>query len=133
MAIKTARYAGDFETITDPSDVRVWGACLVDIDTSETAFIGNSIESFFDFLRDRNTVVYFHNLKFDGEFILSYLLRNGYTYSDSHESETFETLITDDGIFYSITVYFEKKKKKYKKVVFYDSLKKTAFQSFCYF
>lgn len=128
MAIKTIRYAGDFETITDPSDVRVWGACLVDIDTSETAFIGNSIESFFDFLRDRNTVVYFHNLKFDGEFILSYLLRNGYTYSDSHEGRTFETLITDDGIFYSITVYFEKKKKKYKKVVFYDSLKKLPFK-----
>lgn len=128
MAIKTARYAGDFETITDPSDVRVWGACLVDIDTSETAFIGNSIESFFDFLRDRNTVVYFHNLKFDGEYILSYLLRNGYTYSDSHESGTFETLITDDGVFYSITVYFEKKKKKYKKAVFYDSLKKLPFK-----
>ena len=128
MAIKTTRYAGDFETITDPSDVRVWGACLVDIDTSETAFIGNSIESFFDFLSDRNTVVYFHNLKFDGEFILSYLLRNGYAYSDSHESGTFETLITDDGIFYSITVYFEKKKKKYKKVVFYDSLKKLPFK-----
>lgn len=128
MAIKTARYAGDFETITDPSDVRVWGACLVNIDTSETAFIGNSIESFFDFLKDRNTVVYFHNLKFDGEFILSYLLRNGYRYSDTHESGTFETLITDDGVFYSITVYFEKKKKKYKKVVFYDSLKKLPFK-----
>lgn len=128
MAIKTARYAGDFETITDPSDVRVWAACLVDIDTSETAFIGNSIESFFDYLKDRNTVVYFHNLKFDGEFILSYLLRNGFTYSDSHEGGTFETLITDDGVFYSITVYFEKKKKKYKKVVFYDSLKKLPFK-----
>ena len=128
MAIKTAQYAGDFETITDPADVRVWAACLVDIETSETAFIGNSIESFFDFLKNRNTVVYFHNLKFDGEFILSYLLRNGYAYSDSHEGGTFETLITDDGVFYSITVYFEKKKKKYKKVVFYDSLKKLPFK-----
>lgn len=127
MAIKTARYAGDFETITDPSDVRVWAACLVDIDTTETAFIGNSIEAFFDFLRDRNTIVYFHNLKFDGEFILSYLLRNGYRHTDTHEGGTFETLITDDGVFYSITVYFEKMKKKYKKVVFYDSLKKLPF------
>lgn len=128
MATKTIRYVGDFETITDPSDVRVWGSCLVDIDTTETAFIGNNIESFFDFLRDKNTVVYFSNLKFDGEFILSYLLRNNYRYSDSHESKTFETLITDDGVFYSITVYFEKKNKKYKKVVFYDSLKKLPFK-----
>lgn len=128
MSTKTIRYAGDFETITDPADVRVWGACLVDIDTAETAFIGNSIESFFDFLREKNTVVYFHNLKFDGEFILSYLLRNGYKHNDTHDGGTFETLITDDGVFYSITVYFEKKKKKYKKVVFYDSLKKLPFK-----
>ena len=128
MAVKTARYAGDFETITDPSDVRVWAACLVDIDTAETVFLGNSIEAFFDFLRNRNTTVYFHNLKFDGEFILSYLLRNGYKHNDTHSSGTFETLITDDGVFYSITVYFEKKNKKYKKVVFYDSLKKLPFK-----
>lgn len=128
MAIKTRRYVGDFETTTDPTDVRVWAACLVDIDSSETAFIGNSIESFFNFLKDKNTVVYFHNLKFDSGFLLDYILHNGYTYSDSHAAGTFETLITDDGVFYSITVYFEKKNKKYKKVVFYDSLKKLPFK-----
>ena len=66
--------------------------------------------------------------KFDGEFILSYLLSHGYTYNTSHDGGTFETLITDDGLFYSITVYFEKKKKKYKKVTFYDSLKKLPFK-----
>ncbi len=106
----------------------MWASCAVNIETLETAFIGNSIESFFDFLRDKNTICYFHNLKFDGEFILSYLLRNGFTYSDSRRGGTFETLITDDGIFYSITVIFEKKNKKYNKVVFYDSLKKLPFK-----
>lgn len=128
MAIKQGLYAGDFETTTTSDDVRVWASCLVDINTCETAFIGNDIDSFFDFLKNKNSVVYFHNLKFDGEFILSYLLTKGYRYTDTRESGTFETLITDDGIFYSITVYFEKKNKKYKKVVFYDSLKKLPFK-----
>ena len=127
MAVKRKQYVGDFETTTDPQDVRVWASCLVEIDTAATAFIGNDIESMFNFLKDKNSIVYFHNLKFDGEFILSYLLSHGFTYSDTRAARTFETLITDDGIFYSITVYFEKQNKKYKKVVFYDSLKKLPF------
>lgn len=128
MAIKSYKFVGDFETTTDPNDVRVWASCLVNIDTLETSFVGNDIDSFFKYLENKNSVVYFHNEKFDGEFILSYLLSRGYKYSDTKESRTFETLITDDGVFYSITVYFEKKNKKYKKVVFYDSLKKLPFK-----
>ena len=130
MSTNVIKYAGDFETTTTPDDLRVWASCLVTIDTGETAFIGNDIDSFFDFLRKRNSVVYFHNLKFDGEFILSYLLRNGYRHDvrKTRDPGTFDTLITDDGVFYSITVYFERKNKKYKKVVFYDSLKKLPFK-----
>lgn len=128
MSIKRLRLACDFETTVDLSDVRVWASCAVNIETLETEFIGNSIESFFEWLQDKNTVCYFHNLKFDGEFILSYLLRNGYKYSEEGKAKTFKTLITDGGIFYSIEVVFEKLNKKYKKVVFYDSLKKLPFK-----
>ena len=128
MAIKSVKVAADFETTVDPNDCRVWAACAVDIETLETVHISNSIESFFEWLKDKNTVCYFHNLKFDGEFILSYLLRNGYKYSDSREPNTFDTLITDTGLWYSVTVIFEKKNKKYKKVTFYDSLKKLPFK-----
>lgn len=125
---KRKMYEGDFETTTDPSDVRVWASCLVDIDNYDTAFIGNDIDSFMHFLSQRNSVVLMHNLKFDGEFILSWLLSHGFTYSSSRENKTFDTLITDDGIFYSITVVFRKENKKYKKVVFQDSLKKLPFK-----
>jgi len=128
MAIKSVKVAADFETTTDPNDCRVWAACAVDIDSLETVHISNSIDAFFEWLKDKNTVCYFHNLKFDGEFILSYLLRNGYRYSNSREPKTFDTLITDTGIWYSVTVIFEKKNKKYKKVAFYDSLKKLPFK-----
>lgn len=128
MAIKSLKLVGDFETTTNPSDVRVWGSCAVNIESGKTEFIGNNIESFFDFLKDKNSVVYFHNLKFDGEFILFYLLTHGFKYSDRGENNTFSTLITDDGVFYSITVIFERLNKKLKKVVFYDSLKKLPFK-----
>ena len=129
MAIKVTRYEGDFETTTDPNDVRVWASCLVNIETCEVDFIGNGIHDFFEFLKNRNSIVYKHNLKFDGEFILSYVLRVlKFKYSEKKEAGTFNCLITDDGLFYMIEVIFEKKNKKYKKVTFYDSLKKLPFK-----
>lgn len=128
MAIKSQKIVADFETTTKRDDVRVWAACAVDIDTLETVHIGNSIDGFMEWLSNKNTVCYFHNLKFDGEFILHYLLTHGYKYSDKPGERTFETLITDDGVFYSITVYFAAGNKKYKKVTFYDSLKKLPFK-----
>lgn len=128
MALKTQKIVSDFETTTDKNDVRVWAVCSVDIDSDETVYIGNSIEGYFDWLKDKNTVCFFHNLKFDGEFILHYLLTHGYEYSDEPKEHCFETLITDTGIFYSITVYFKRENKKWKKVVFYDSLKKLPFK-----
>ncbi len=127
---KTKKYMCDFETTTDINDCRVWAWCLVDIETAETVSIGNDIDTLFEFLQDKNSVVYFHNLKFDGEFILSWLTRNKYKYNDGKvkKEKTFDTLITDGGVFYSITVIFKVMNKRYHKVVFYDSLKKLPFK-----
>lgn len=125
MAIKTLKIVADFETTTDPEDLRVWAVCAVDIDTLETVYLGNSLEGFMAWLKDKNTTVYFHNARFDTEFIFPYLMKElGFKYSKSRESGTFDTLITDTGVFYSATIYFEKQNKKYKKAVIYDSLKK---------
>ena len=128
MAIKTQKIVADFETTTDKPDVRVWAVCAVDIETLETVYLSNSLPDFINWLSNKNTICYFHNLKFDLEFILAHILREGWEYSDSHEPKTFESLISDDGVFYSCTMYFSKEKKKYKKVVFYDSLKKLPFK-----
>lgn len=132
MSSKRLKIVADFETTTDKNDVRVWAVCAVDIETTDTLFISNSIDDFFEWLSSKNSVCYFHNLKFDGEFIISWLLKNGYTFEDTHQPRTFSTLITDSGIFYAIEVYFSftesKGKRKYKKVVFYDSLKKLPFK-----
>ncbi len=121
------KFVGDFETVTWLDDeTYVWAWALCDIST-ENIEIGNNIESFFDYLlKYKNPVCYFHNLKFDGEFILYYIMKNGFTYVKNKEDikdKTFTTLISQMGQFYQITVYFKKENKSYKKITFIDSLK----------
>lgn len=129
MAKNRQTLMADFETTTDPEDCRVWAVCAVDVDTQEVVHLGHTLDGFMEFLCGINSVCYFHNLKFDGEFILHWLLTHGFEYSDSRADHTFQALITDDGLFYSIEVVFQKLAgKKYKKVVFYDSLKKLPFK-----
>ena len=65
-------------------------------------------------------------LKFDGEFLIYWLLHNGFKHVEKRteiEENTFTTLISDLGQFYNITVYFKKKNKHVQKVTFIDSLK----------
>ena len=120
------RFTADFETSTWIEDSSfVWAWALCEIENTHNIDVGNTIEGFFERIkRENNPYIYFHNLKFDGEFILFYLLKNGYEYVESREkrSNTFSTLISDMGMFYQIEVYFEVG-KKVKKVTFIDSLK----------
>ena len=120
------RFTADFETSTwEENETWVWAWSLCDIENPDHVDIGNSIESFFERVKkENNPYIYFHNLKFDGEFILYYLITNGYEWVESKEkrNNTFSTLISDMGLFYSIEVYFEVGKKT-KKVTFIDSLK----------
>ena len=121
------RFTADFETATwINNETWVWAWALCDIDEPDHVDVGNSIDEFFIRIRkENNPIIYFHNLKFDGEFILYYLMNNGYEYVESRErrNNTFSTLISDMGLFYQIEVYFEVNKKKTKKVTFIDSLK----------
>ena len=120
------RFTADFETATwNPEETWVWAWALCDIEDVSHVEEGNSIESFFERIKkEANPYIYFHNLKFDGEFILYYLMKNGYEHVEAREkrNNTFSTLISDMGLFYSIEVYFEVGKKT-KKVTFIDSLK----------
>lgn len=120
-------YSADFETTTDENDCRVWAWGVKEIGDSDSFFYGNSIESFFEFIeRSNNATYYFHNLKFDGEFIMCYLFENGFKHvidRKDEDTKTFTTLISDKGQFYSIKIIFEKKGKKTNAVTIYDSLK----------
>lgn len=120
------RFTADFETATwNSSKTWVWAWSLCDIENPENIDVGNDIETFFERIKkEANPYIYFHNLKFDGEFILYYLMTHDFEYVESNEkrNNTFSTLISDMGLFYQIEVYFEVGKKT-KKVTFIDSLK----------
>jgi hypothetical protein len=105
-------YVADFETTTDPNDCRVWGYGVYDIENNVSTF-GNSISSFMGKLISlpNNSKIFFHNLKFDGEFILYHLKDLGYEWVNERflYHNQFSTLITDRGVFYSITIQYKKK------------------------
>lgn len=123
------RFTADFETTTDEKDCRVWAYALCEIGKPDNFFYGNNIDDFFKILQYKreNYILYFHNLKFDGEYIFNYLLNNGYECikdKKDRKTKTFTTLISDTGQFYSIEIFFEVDNKKHiNKVTIYDSLK----------
>ena len=118
---------GDFETTIDINDCRVWASCLVDVSNNRVVHLSNSIDDTLKFLKELSKYtsvnVYYHNLKFDGEFWIQHLMNNGFTYNEKlNEKNTFNTLITDTGAFYKMTVKFNKGKNA-NKIHFLDSLK----------
>lgn len=123
------KYCADFETTTAEDDCRVWGFGVVNIDDLKEIEVGNSIDQFMGWCQSsrQNKEIYFHNLKFDGEFIISWLLNNGYEYSEIKRENTFSCLISSSMQFYSIEVIYKSYSKRLRKTTFYDSLKKLPF------
>lgn len=124
-----SKYVADFETTTYINDCRVWAYSIINIEDLNNFKYGNNIDDFMKLLENskENMTIFFHNLKFDIEFILNWLFRNGFSYVKSkkeRKDKTFTTLISDTGQFYSCEVYFKvENTKKINYVKFYDSLK----------
>lgn len=121
------KFTADFETATWLEDeTYVWAWAVCDIET-EKIEIGNNIDTFMEYCKSqKNATFYFHNLKFDGSFVIYYLLKNGFKHVEKKEEIedfTFTTLISDMGVFYQITVYYKKGNKQVHKTTFIDSLK----------
>lgn len=121
-------FVADFETTTNIDDCRVWAYAICEVGNKEDVIIGTTIDDFMEWniKRKENDTVFFHNLKFDSQFIMNWLFKNGYEHTTEPEqkkSKTFNTLISDKGLFYQVEVIFEKKGKKVNKVIFQDSLK----------
>lgn len=117
-------FMGDFETTVYKGQVNteVWASALVEL-FSDKVTILHSIAETFDYLvsLNCNVVVYYHNLKFDGAFWLSYLLvdkkfTQAYDKIGDKETDvkwkqqfkmfnnTFKYYISDRGMWYSIIV-----------------------------
>ena len=122
------KLTADFETCTWlPDETYVWAWALCDIDKPDDIKIGTDINSFFELCKQYdNPKIMFHNLKFDGCFLISYLESQNYTLiKDKSEARehTYQTIISDLGAFYQIIVYEKTYKSKMKKITFIDSLK----------
>lgn len=136
-------FVGDFETTVYKGQVHTeaWASALVELN-KENVRIDNSLNDTFDYLRSLkdNVVVYYHNLKFDGSFWLSYLLTElNLTQAfyipnpekpDSVEwlpekdmpNNSFKYSISDKGQWYTIVI-----KTGYKFIEIRDSLKLLPF------
>ena len=129
------KYVADFETTSTSNyeidkSVRVWAVNVREIATNEVTLTSNNVDDFFKFISKESSEIYFHNLKFDGMFILHELFKRGYKWSEKPKEEmTFGTLIADTGIWYSITIIHKKYNKRYIKTTIYDSLKKLPFSA----
>ena len=122
------RFTADFETNVNDQDCRVWAWAVCEIGNPENFEYGNSIDGFINWCANKrcNYKVWFHNLKYDGEYIFSYLLKNGYTLitdKKQRKDKTFTCLISGMGQFYSIEIYFTVGNHRANKVTIYDSLK----------
>lgn len=104
-------FTADFETTTNPDDCRVWATGICSIDEKLDFCYGNNIEYFlWHASKHKNATYYFHNLKFDGEFIINHLFRNDFSYLTNRRYLTphsFTTLISDKGQFYSMEIMLE--------------------------
>lgn len=121
------KYTADFETNNSYSECRVWAYAICEIGNTDNFIYGNNIKDFISWCKKTkgNPHIYFHNLKFDGEYILNFLLSNGYEWIENRKDRkdnTFTTLITDTGLWYMIEIYFTVGKTT-KSVKILDSLK----------
>lgn len=122
------KYSCDFETTTKLDDCRVWAYGYMEIDNKKNYKIGNSLDEFMEFVENSKADLYFHNLKFDGSFILNWLLKNGFEYDPTGKREkTFKAVVSNMGQWYMIDVCYGYKGKKKLHTVIYDSLKKLPF------
>lgn len=135
-------YACDFETTVYEGQTftEVWSACLCELYTEDVKVL-HSMDEFFDYIErlDNNPVCYFHNLKFDGSFILDYLLtKRGFAHAVRQKSDdeldvewlkdndmpndSVKYIISSMGQWYTITI-----KVNGKIIEFRDSLKLLPF------
>lgn len=113
-------WCADFETtslknLETDGYVRVWLWSLVGVEDNET-FTGTDLKSFLKQIKTLKCKrVFFHNLKFDGKFIVDYFARNNYVYGTDYE-----VIIDGLGSWYEIKWHTDKKHT----TKFWDSLKK---------
>ena len=123
-------YVADFETTiyAGQTKTEVWAAAIVELNTEDVK-VFNSIDELFTYICTftYNSIIYFHNIKFDGEFWLHFLLTKtdfkqavSETFTKNENGDTIKTTtfktrrelnskefiysISSKGMWYSITI-----------------------------
>lgn len=98
----------DFETTTLKSDCRVWAWAVAQVADDPATVYGNSIDTFLSYIATSGKCLYwFHNLAFDGKFIVDRLFHLGYTWvPENPNAGEFTTLVSGKGKFYQLTICF---------------------------
>ena len=127
-------YVADFETtvFSGQDFTEVWAAAIVELGHTNVD-IFNSIDLFFEyvFTLKQYSIIYFHNLKFDGSFIIPFLIEklkftqpieSGELAPKKLKNNQFSPVISDKGVWYKITI-------KYNNIIYEirDSLKLLPF------
>ena len=134
MKKKNNYYVADFETLVLTEEeiqqgkrTYVWAWAICDVENPEHVEYGTDINSFINYISTlkSGSVVYFHNLKYDGQFLLSYLLSNGWkqTHNNKLNDHEFNAIVSDIGVFYMIKLKFGK-----TNISIFDSFKKLPFK-----
>lgn len=142
---KTRVFCADFETVVDADTSKqqstdVWACALIEVGKAEEdCFVCNRLSDFMEHVSglcaNASVKIYFHNLKFDGSFILSWCFRHGYVNAIDHQTKEMivnekdmppkavSYMITAMNVWYELLVKFENGNS----VKFLDSLKLLPF------
>lgn len=123
-------FVADFETCDDIANTqdestpqRVWLAGYKNLDTLESTYFYTLDDFMRDILSRKNNVnteYGFHNLKFDGSYIIPWLMKNNYTVTHHKPQKgEFSVLVDNRNNWYSITIQVTAKRR----VLLWDTLK----------
>ena len=118
-------FVGDFETTVyqGQTDTEVWASALTEINTENVVVLHSIYDTLkYLVLQGESSIVYYHNLKFDGAFWLDYLLRSGFTQAYFRDKDgniswlkvkempnrSFSYSISSKGMWYRITIRINK-------------------------
>jgi hypothetical protein len=127
------RFVADFETTGEEQSkkegkARMWAGCCMNMTNINEYVITNNIDDFMENVKQiKNGIVYYHNIKFDGSYLLNWFNDNNIEYveADKGRRNTFTCHIAN-GLYYTITWFLSDKKgpkRGQDKITFIDSLK----------
>lgn len=129
-------YTADFETTTktagDTSGARVWAWAVCEIGNPECVHYGTELTDFMAWIGNHagpGDTIYFHNLRFDGQFLVDHLYNHGWEWVPKpRRGKQFSTIINRMGQWYSITLkIYSPRARRVINVKILDSLKLLPF------